>query len=49
MEYVACRGEKRSMYRALVGEPEENNHLVELGVIGRIVLKWNRMAGHLAH
>jgi len=46
VEYMAYRGERRNMYRALVGEPEEKNHLVELGVIGRVILKWNRVAGH---
>ena len=40
------QGEKRNMYRALVGKPKEKNHLVALGVFGRIILKWNRMAGH---
>jgi hypothetical protein len=25
MEYVACRGEKRDIYRALVGKPEGKN------------------------
>lgn len=39
MEYMACRGEKRNMYSALVDKPEEKNHLVELCVIGRIILK----------
>ena len=43
---MAYRGERRNMYRALVGEPEKRNHLVELGVIGRVILKWNRVAGH---
>lgn len=38
MKYLACRRGKRSMYRALVGKPEERNNLVELGVIGRIIL-----------
>jgi hypothetical protein len=43
---VARREEKRSMCGTLVGKSEEKNHLVELGVIGRIILKWNRLAGH---
>jgi len=38
VKYVACRREKRSTYRALVGRPEEKKNLVELGVIGRIIL-----------
>jgi hypothetical protein len=25
VEYVACRGEKRNVYRALVGKPEEKS------------------------
>jgi hypothetical protein len=33
-------GERRSTYRALVGEPEEKEHLEYLGVDGRIILKW---------
>jgi hypothetical protein len=37
---------KRNIYRALVGKPEGKNNLVDLEVDERIILKWNRMAGH---
>jgi hypothetical protein len=33
-------GERRGSYRALVGKPEERNHLKDPGVDGRIILKW---------
>jgi hypothetical protein len=46
MEYVVCRWKKRNIYRALVGKPEGKNNLIYLGVDGRIILKWNRMAAH---
>ena len=32
-------GENRGVYRALVGKPEEKNHLEDQGVEGRIILR----------
>jgi len=39
---VACRtyGERRGVYRVLVGKPEGRNHLEDTGVDGRITLRW---------
>ena len=33
-------GEKRGVYRVLVGKPEGRNHLRDPGVDGRIILRW---------
>jgi hypothetical protein len=33
-------GEKRGVYRVLVGKPEGNNHLQDPGVDGGIILRW---------
>jgi hypothetical protein len=33
-------GERRSVYRVLVGKPEGKNHLGDPGVDGRIILRW---------
>jgi hypothetical protein len=33
-------GERRGVYRVLVGKPEETNHLRGPGVDGRIILRW---------
>jgi hypothetical protein len=33
-------GEKREKYRILVDRPVEQDHLEDLGVDGRIILKW---------
>ena len=38
--YVACMGEKRGVYRVLVGKREGKNHLGDPGVDGRIILRW---------
>jgi hypothetical protein len=38
--YVACVGERRSIYRVLVGKPEGKNHLEDPGVDGRVILRW---------
>ena len=37
---VARKGERRGVYRILVGKPEEKNNLEEPGVDGRIILRW---------
>jgi hypothetical protein len=33
-------GERRGVYRDLVGNPRERDHLGDPGVDGRIILKW---------
>jgi hypothetical protein len=33
-------GERRDAYKALVGKPEGKSHLEDLGIDGRIILKW---------
>jgi len=38
--HVACMGERRGVYRVLVGKPEERDHLEDPGVYGRIILRW---------
>jgi len=38
--HVACMEERRGVYRVLVGKPEGKNHLEDLGVDRRIILKW---------
>jgi hypothetical protein len=37
---VARIGDKRGKYRVLVGRHEGRNHLKDLAVDGRIILKW---------
>jgi hypothetical protein len=41
-------GERRGVYRVLVGRPEERDHLEDPGVDGKILkcifMKWNRVA-----
>ena len=38
--HVAHMGERRGTYRVLVGNPRERDHSENLGIDGRIVLKW---------
>jgi len=38
--HVARVGERRGVYGVLVGNPEEKDHLENLGVDGRIILRW---------
>jgi hypothetical protein len=38
--HVARMGERRGVYRVLVGKSEERDHLGERGVDGRIIFKW---------
>jgi hypothetical protein len=33
-------GERRGVYRVLVGKPKEGDHLEDPGIDGRIILKW---------
>jgi hypothetical protein len=40
MGHVACMREMRNVYTILVGKPEEKNHLEDLGIDRRIILKW---------
>jgi len=39
LEHLAHKGEKINVYRVLVGKSEGKNHLEDLGVDGRIILK----------
>ena len=36
---MARMGDRRGAYRVLLGKPEENNHLKDLGIDGRKILK----------
>jgi hypothetical protein len=38
-EHVEYKGERRGIYRVLVGKPEEADYLKDRGVDGRIILK----------
>jgi len=38
--HVACNGERRGVYRVLVGKPEGTDHLEDPGIDGRILLRW---------
>jgi len=38
---LADIGKSRGVYRILVVKPEEKNHLEDLGIDGRIILRWN--------
>jgi hypothetical protein len=33
-------GERRGVYRVMVGKPEESDHLEDPGIDGRIILRW---------
>jgi len=37
--HVARMGERRGIYRVLVGKPERKNHLEDPGVDGKIILR----------
>jgi hypothetical protein len=39
-EHVAGAGERRGVYKDLVGKPEGKRPLEEPGVDGRIILRW---------
>ena len=38
--HVARMGERRGVYRVLVGKREERDHLEDTGIDGRIILRW---------
>jgi len=38
--HVTRMGERRGVYRLLVGKPEERDHLEDPRVDGRTLLKW---------
>ena len=38
--HVVRMGKKKSLFRVLVGKPEEREHLKDPGVDGRIILRW---------
>jgi len=40
VRHVARMGERRGVYRVLVVKPKEKNHLEDLSVDGRIILRW---------
>jgi hypothetical protein len=40
MGHVACMGEGTGVYRVLVGRPKGRDHWEDLGVGGRITLRW---------
>jgi len=39
-EHVVCMGNRRGVYRVLVGKTEGKNHLEDPGIDGKIILKW---------
>ena len=38
--HVARMGERRGVFRVLVGKPEGKNHWEDPGIDGRIILRW---------
>jgi hypothetical protein len=38
--HLACLGKRKVTYRVWMGSSEGKNHLEDLGVDGRIILKW---------
>jgi len=38
--HVARMGERKGVYRVLMGKPEGKRHLGDPGVDGRIILRW---------
>ena len=37
---VALMGERRGIYRVMVGKPDDREHLEDPGIDGRIILRW---------
>jgi len=40
MGHVACLGDMRNAYKIFVGKPEGMNHLEDVNIDGKIILKW---------
>jgi len=40
VRHVACMGEMRNVYAVLVGKPAGGDHLEDLCIDERIILKW---------
>jgi len=38
--HVACMGKRRGIYGVLVVKPEGKSHLEDLGIDGKIILRW---------
>ena len=38
--YLACMKKSRGTYRILIGKPDGNSNLEDLGVDGMVILKW---------
>jgi hypothetical protein len=41
MSYMGCTGDKRSAYRILVRKHKERHYLQDIGIDGRMILKWS--------
>ena len=41
--HVARMGERRGVYRVLLGKLRERGHLEDTGLDGRIILRWTRL------
>ena len=48
-EHVIRMGEKRDVYRVLLGNLRERDHLEDPGVDGRIILRWSFMKWNGGH
>jgi hypothetical protein len=40
VRHVVCMGEMRNVYTILIGKPEGRTQLKDLGIDGKIILKW---------
>jgi hypothetical protein len=43
--YAALVGERRRVYRALMGKPGQSGYLEDPGIEGRIILRWILLHG----